>query len=316
MKLLILLIVLIPIANIQAARCLWVSSYASGYAWEDGIERGIRSVLRDKCEIKKFSMNTRVNKSPEFARHQAILAKQMIASYKPDVVIASDDNVSKYLVSPYFKDSQVPFVFCGINWTVEEYGYPFENTTGIIEVDPIQPLIETIKSDWTIKFGTVFILNSNTNTARKSAKNLGIYFNQSGIKTQAYFAQDFADWKKGFLLGQNYDVSLLMNYSGISDWNSKQAKAFVQKMGKKITVSFHNWMSPYAMVLFTKQAEEQGEWAGHMALEILAGVKPMNIPIITSQRWDEYINITLLNAAGIELSKKIIDRAIPIENEP
>jgi len=170
MRLLFLVIALIPLSNIQAARCLWVSSYASGYAWEDGIGRGIHSVLDGKCEIKKFHMNTKVHRSQEFGQQQAKLAKQLIENYKPDVVIASDDNVSKYLVTPYYKNSHIPFVFCGINWTAEEYDYPFKNTTGIIEVDPVQPLIETIKSDWTIKFGTIFILNANTNSGTISIK--------------------------------------------------------------------------------------------------------------------------------------------------
>jgi len=308
-------LLLLPLINIQAARCLWVSSYASGYAWEDGLEKGIYSVLNNKCEIKKFSMNTKVNKGTEFAQAQAKSAKQLIDSYQPDVVIASDDNASKYLVAPYFKNSSVPFVFCGINWTTDEYAYPYKNVTGILEIDPAGPMVETIKSDWAININNLFILNADTHTAKKSAKNLGVFFEKNGIKTESYFAQDFADWEKGFLLGQQYDVVLLMNHSGINDWDKERAKEFVYNNGKTLTVSFHKWMSPYAMVLFTKQAEEQGEWAAKMALEILKGVSPENIPITSNQRWDEYINLGLINAANIELSKKFIDRAVPTELE-
>ena len=43
-------------------------------------------------------------------------AKAEIDAFKPDVVIAADDNASKYLIEPYFKDAALPFVFCGVNW--------------------------------------------------------------------------------------------------------------------------------------------------------------------------------------------------------
>jgi len=306
--------VCLPMLTLQAApRCLWVSSYASGYAWEDGLEKGLYSVLDGQCEIQKFSMNTKINKSTDYAKQQAKAAKLLIENYKPDVIIASDDNVSKFLVVPYYKNSDIPIVFCGINWTTEEYAYPFKNVTGVIEIDPARPMVETIKTDWSMKVGSIFILNADTRTAKKSAKNLGRYFRKAGIKTIAYYAKTFNEWKQGFLLSQNYDVSLLMNNSGINDWDQQQAKKFVYNNGKTLTVSFHKWMSPFAMVLFTKQAEEQGEWAAKMALEILKGESPENIPITSNQRWDEYVNMELINAANITLSKKFIDRAVPID---
>jgi len=129
----------------QLRKCLFVASYHQGYAWQDGLERGLRSVLEGKCEIRQFNMDTKRNPSPDFCRHKALEAKALIESWKPDIVIASDDNASKYLVAPYFKDAKLPFVFCGINWTAKEYGYPYSNATGMIEVFPIKQLIKQIK---------------------------------------------------------------------------------------------------------------------------------------------------------------------------
>lgn len=41
----------------------------------------------------------------------ALKAKEIIDSFKPDVVILSDDNALKYVYEPYYYKSKIPFVF-------------------------------------------------------------------------------------------------------------------------------------------------------------------------------------------------------------
>ncbi len=69
----------------------------------------------------------------------------MIDSWQPDVVIASDDNASKYLIAPYYKGGDLPFVFCGLNWDASVYGFPAKNVTGMVEVAQIPQLLEVLK---------------------------------------------------------------------------------------------------------------------------------------------------------------------------
>ena len=133
-------------AEAAPARCLYVSSYHAGYEWNDGIERGLESVLQGKCEIKKFYLDGKRHLDEKFAKSKALEAKELIESWKPDIVIAADDNASKYLIMPYFKNAAVPVVFCGLNWTAEPYGYPYRNATGMIEVGPIEPLSAEVRA--------------------------------------------------------------------------------------------------------------------------------------------------------------------------
>ena len=121
----------------EAARCVYISSYHKGYAWSDGVERGLLKTLDGHCEITRFDMDSKRNKDEASIQQAALEAKALIDATQPDVVIASDDNASKYLIVPYYKDAEIPFVFCGVNWTVEQYGYPFSNVTGMIEVAAI-----------------------------------------------------------------------------------------------------------------------------------------------------------------------------------
>ena len=132
---------LLPRAAI-AVRCLFISSYHQGYKWSDGVERGIRNTIGQQCELKQFDMNTKRNKDQSYIEQKALEAKALIEAWRPDVVITADDNAAKYTIKPFYKDHVIPFVFCGINWTVEEYGFPYQNVTGMIEIAPIEPLFD------------------------------------------------------------------------------------------------------------------------------------------------------------------------------
>ena len=136
---------LLMMQGAASKKCLFVNSYHTGYPWSDGIEKAISKTLEGKCEYQHIEMDTKRNPTPEYAQKKALEIKAHIETWKPDVVITSDDNASKYLGVPYFKDSPIPFVFCGVNWSVSEYGYPFKNTTGMVEILAIEPLLVEVK---------------------------------------------------------------------------------------------------------------------------------------------------------------------------
>ena len=297
----------------HAADCLWIASYAPGYEWNDGIERGLRSTLGSKCKLDTFFMDTRGNKSPAHARQQALAAKQLIEQRRPDVVIASDDNASKYLVLPYFKNSDIPIVVNGINWSVDEYGYPFNNVTGMVEISPIRPLLRLVAKQLGHHKSRALYLAPNTHTSRKSYKYYRKHLAHEGITLEALHTNTFSEWKQGFLAGQEYDLLLLSNNSGIENWDNNEAADFALTNSATLSISLNRWMTPYSMIVFTKVAEEQGEWAAKVALEILNGTKPGDIPMTANQRWDEYLNIKLLDAAGIQLTEESAGRTIVIK---
>ena len=133
-------------ANYSGKKVLFIDSYHEGYAWSDGIASGIQRTLGGKgIELKIFRLDTKRNTDEAFKKEACSKAKSEIESFKPDVVIAADDNASKYLVEPYFKNSTLPIVFCGVNWDASVYGYPYTNTTGMIEVTPVPQLVEQLQ---------------------------------------------------------------------------------------------------------------------------------------------------------------------------
>ena len=120
--------------SVLASKCLFISSYHTGYEWSDGVELGLRSTLQGECEIKQFDMDTKRNKDETSIKQAALAAKALIDEWQPDVVITADDNAAKHVIASHYRDAPIPFVFCGVNWSVEEYGFPYANTLSLIHI--------------------------------------------------------------------------------------------------------------------------------------------------------------------------------------
>ncbi|WP_310389267.1 hypothetical protein [Roseateles sp.] len=297
----------------DAARCLYVSSYHSGYEWNDGLERGMDPILKGRCEQKRFYMDGKRNLDADFARAKGLEAKALIDAWQPDVVIAADDNASKYLVLPYLRNAKVPVVFCGVNWTVEPYGYPYDNATGMIEVGPIEPLLREVRAVVNNARRGVF-LSAAEMTQTKEFEMSRDKYGAAGISIAHTAVTTMAAWEQGFLAAQKEaDFIIIGNYAGIKDWSGEQARAFVLRHGGKFTVAYLEWMAPYAMLTMSKIADEQGEWAAKVALMILDGVSPRSIPIVANRRWDMFINPRLLGPSGHRLSSEITRKAVKVE---
>jgi ABC-type uncharacterized transport system substrate-binding protein len=289
-------------------KCLLVMSYHSGYAWNDGIEAGVEQTLAGKCNLKKFYMDTKRNQDSKFAKKMALKAKSLIESYQPDIVIVSDDNASRYLVKPYFKNNKLPFVFCGINWTADLYGYPYKNATGMIEVAPIIPLLKIIKQTVANTKKGIY-LSADVITEHKDYIHYQQEYKKSNIELKGVFVSTMKQWKKAFIEAQSADFIIINNYAGINDWDEKVASAYVKKHGKKFSVTNYKWMMSFAMFALTKDAYEQGRWSAEVALSVLAGTPISTIPITVNKEWEMFVNLNLLKSANINMDKHILRRA-------
>jgi len=295
--------------NASAAKCLYVSSYHKGYEWNDGIERGLEEGLQGKCELSRFYMDTNRNTTPKFAQRKALEAKQLIEQTRPDVVIACDDAASQYLIMPYFRNAAVPIVFCGVNWTVKAYGYPYSNVTGMIEIAPIKPLVKEVRSILPAVRSGIY-LAADVMTQHKEFEENREAYAQANIKLSPIFVKTLATWQAGFAAAQKADFVVLGTNAGITDWDNRQAYQSVMSSVQKLIVTNYDWMAPYAMLAMTKAAEEQGEWSAHLVQSILSGITPDKLPIVANRRWQTYVNVELAAAAKIQLPLGLVHKAV------
>jgi ABC-type uncharacterized transport system substrate-binding protein len=294
-------------AAAETRKCLFVSSYHQGYAWSDGVERGLRQTLAGKCQIRQFDMDTKRRKSVQEKTAAAREARSLIESWQPDVVITADDNAAKYLIQPYYAGADLPFVFCGINWTVEEYGFPYKNVTGMIEVAPVQTMIEQA-------IGLVpgarraLYIGANTPTERKNADRMRKAVEDQGLEFEQQLASSLSSWVAAYASGQDFDFIIVGSNAGIDDWDDRRAAQAIRQHTRRLTVTNHEWMMPVTMLGMTKVAEEQGDWAGRVALQILDGMAPDSIPIVANRKWDLFLNAGLIDAAGLKLPAQLVSK--------
>ena len=295
------------------ARCLYVSSYHAGYEWNDGIERGLESVLQQRCNIRKFYMDGKRQLGEEYARARALEAKRLVDTWKPDIIIAADDNASKFLIMPYFKNAAVPVIFCGLNWTADAYGYPYRNATGMIEVGPIEPLrAEVLAVVKRARRGA--FLSADEITQKKEFSMVQEIYKRRGITMTHTAVDTMAAWQAAYTAAQDSaDFLVIGNNAGIKDWDNALARRHAFEHGRRFSVAYLDWMAPYAMLTMAKIADEQGEWSGKVALLILDGTPPSKIPVVANRRWNMFVNTRLLDKSGIRLSPDILQKAVKVE---
>jgi ABC-type uncharacterized transport system substrate-binding protein len=291
-------------------RVLYVDSYHEGYEWSDGVTEGIRSVLNNAdVKLKIFHMDTKRNTDEAYKRHAALQAKELIGSFHPDVVIASDDNASKYLIMQYFKNASLPFVFCGVNYNADDYGFPYSNVTGMLELPPAVKLIYSLKHFKRIV--TVGYLAADTLTERKD----GFYTNKDVREDFVErYVKTFSEWKTAFNELQNkVDVLILGNNGGIRGWDNGEAQQFTLENTRIPTGCLLDWMAPFVFLGATRSAQEQGRYAASTALRILDGTPPSSIPIIGNVEANIIINMKIAGKLGIKVPQsflKIASRVI------
>jgi len=293
-------------------RCLYINSYHVGYAWSDQIEAAVKAGLSGHCDLTTFYMDTKRHTSTAFGQQKALEAKALIASLKPDVVIASDDNASKYLIAPYYKNATLPFVFCGINWTAKAYGYPYSNATGMIEVSAIKELLHKSRTILGDVKTVAFLAAKGVRTDEKEFQWMRKVYAHEGVEVVPFYAASMDEWEKDYLAAQVYDVLVLNNHAGIHDWDKQRAIAFVRQYTKKLSLTTYDFMADYSILSMTKVAKEQGQWAAKVAIRILQGRSAASIPVVANRQFNLFVNLTILEHSPIQLPEPVLFKAIKI----
>lgn len=291
-------------------RCLFISSYHVGYVWSDGIEASVYQHLQDHCDLRSVYLDSKRQPQTNSIKAKAAKIHQLVNEWKPDVIIAADDNASKFVIKPYYRDSDIPVIFCGINWSVKEYGYPYSNATGMVEVMPIKSLVKYVRQTVPNARNGLF-LSAQVITERKDYERYKKVFARKGIKLNAELVTTFSEWTEKYHSSQSYDFIIVNNNAGIPDWNDMKARAVVNGANRRPGFTVYEWMMPYAMIGVTKDPEEQGEWAAKVARSVLNGVQVSTIPIIPNQRWNLWRNDELSNRARLDIPVSIKIKSRP-----
>ena len=301
-------------AGMEKKKIVYVNSYHRGFPPSDQITGGVMEGLpADSFEVVAYFMDTKRNPSADFMKKRAAELIDSIREMKPDLLIASDDNAMKYLVVPYFQHDPLPIVFCGINWSAEQYDVSAINITGVLEILPVKEAIQTIRPYYpSIK--KLLVLNENTTTSQKTRPILDTLLGNLGLEVTQALVDDFESWKSVFKEGNDaYDIIYLQTRGAIRGWDDEEAVKHVEEFIKVPLVTCEEFMMPYALLGVTQLSEEQGRVAAAMARSVLNGIRPGDIPVEKNRLTRVWINSRLAEKIGFQPEKTLKERAEYVE---
>jgi ABC-type uncharacterized transport system substrate-binding protein len=317
----ILLILILTLSGLQTcmesggkSKIVYVNSYHRGFPPSDEITSGVfENLPADSFHISAYFMDTKRNPSEEFIRKRAEELFDSINIEEPDVLIVSDDNALKYLVLPYFRNTPLPVVFCGINWSTDQYDLSGCNITGILEILPVRDLVQTLKPYYP-SMKKLLVLNENTTTSRKTKPILDTLLTSIGMEVTQELVDDFDSWKTVFAeANQKYDIIYLQTRGAIKGWDHNEALKHIDRHIKIPLVTCEEFMMPYAVFGLTQVSGEQGMVAAEKAKKILDGTGASDIPVTQNHRTKIWLNPRLVQKIGFVPDAELRTRAAIVE---
>jgi ABC-type uncharacterized transport system substrate-binding protein len=302
-------------------RIVFINSYHQGYPWSDGILSGFVQTLNMKKRqqsnfwgnedyvLRTFYMDTKRNSGEANKRSSAKQAMELIESWKPDIVITSDDNAVKYLVTPMLKHSALPIVFSGVNWDASEYNLPQDQVTGMIEVQPVDQIIAALQPYARGK--KIGFLKGKDLSAVKEAEAFETFL---GISLHRRLVNNFEEWITAYrAMQQDCDILLVGNSASIRGWDHTRAKELVATATRIPSGTWDAWMQEYALLTFSTIPAEQGAWVAEAARTILTGQSPANIAVTQNHKTKIYRNMVIAKQLKIIFPMEFIRRSLAVE---
>jgi len=292
--------------------CVYIASYAPGYSWQDGIERALTQTLKDHCKIKTFFMNSKKVSDEESLQKIGLHAVEFIKKHSPEVVITSDDNAVKYVLKEHFHNSQLPFVFCGVNNSGIPYGLPYKNTTGMVEKTPTENILKLLFSINPGKTHVAFMTTSGT-SANRDIHQFHQLVDKLGIASSAFQIRNEQDWRvlyKQLQEDPKVDIILFSNRVAFKTWDHNKNIEWIKQHNNKLSITTQDWMMPYVAVGMSKMPDEQGFWAGAAAIEILNGTPANQISVVPNQKFQLWINPLIAKPFKDQLPENIFSQSL------
>ena len=296
-------------------RVMVVMSYEKSYPWVKDVEKGIESVLADLCTIRYFYLNTKTDrKSGELRAKEAYEA---YLDFKPDGVIASDDDAQVMFVVPYLRNQvPTPIMFCGVNSEPEKYGYPARNVSGVLERECIkESLLFLTQLAPDIKTFGLMVKQSSTGLAVKKqmeneAMQYPVQFKGTIVVNTVAEALDAAENIK-----RTWDALFYITLEGISGSDGAPVSDaqvipdLLEAYNKPVFTNAIYRVKCGALGAVVKSGREHGQLSSKMLLQAMRGTPVSGIKITQNRFGRRILNVDALKELGISSPKPFLIRS-------
>ena len=295
-------------------KVLLVHSYHAQYEWVAQITRGVKRAFEFAsvdCEV--FHMDTKRRSDLEWKRQAGEAAAEVVLQWKPDVVIAVDDNAQEYFAKRYAGQNDPQIIFCGVNADPAKYGYPAANVTGILErpyyAATIDILLEILP-----EARRLAVITDNSPTSAGAIEYMRQHQQTSMTPVCWETPNTFEEWKASILKVQDSaDAIATYMYHTVGQPDASQnmeprdvMRWTVENSRIPLIGFFVFAVDDGALCGMVESGVEHGSEAGRLALQILNGTKPSDLPITTARHGQSMLNLDTAKRLGIEIPASVV----------
>lgn len=304
----------------ERQRALVLHSYHPEYVWVQDVNKGILKGLEEErfeaeknLKLEYFYMDTKRKTDEKWKLEVAAKAKAHIAAYKPDVVIAVDDNAQKYVVGDLAKGGP-PFVFLGVNADPMNYGYlrsletPGGQVTGSIERARFEQSFALLQQIVPGVHNLAVICDDGPTgksvVQRVKEKADALAINIVALKQTG----SFSEWKRFVEEVQTQaDALLVIVYHTLKDdagqpVHENDVLSWTVENSKLPDMGFWSWAVEGGLLCSEAiSGFQQGHFAATVASYVLMGQSPGEFPVDKPQRGEVCVNLARAKMLGIEI---------------
>jgi ABC-type uncharacterized transport system substrate-binding protein len=301
-------------------RALVLHSYHPEFIWVQDVNRGILQGLREErfeteknLTLEYFYMDTKRKTDEQWKLEVAAKAKTRIATFKPDVVIAVDDNAQKYVVKD-MASGDTPFVFLGVNADPMTYGYlrslkaPGGQVTGSIERERFRQSFALL-DQLVPGVRNLAILCDDGPTGRPVVERVKLQAAELGINIVAVKQTgSYGEWQRFVAEIQTQaDALLVVLYHTLKDdagkpVNENTVLSWTVENSQLPDMGFWSWAVDGGLLCSEAiSGFQQGHYAATVASYVLLGQSPGEFPVDKPQRGEVCVNLARAKMLGIEI---------------
>jgi ABC-type uncharacterized transport system substrate-binding protein len=302
-------------SSVAGKKLLLVHSYHKEYEWVAQLTRGVRrSLEKSGVELHVFYMDTKRRSDEAWKRKSGEAAAAVVEQWKPDAVIAADDNAQEYFAKRYADRDSPQIVFCGVNGEPGDFGYPAKNVTGILERPHFVATLDILHQ---IVPGArrIAIITDNSETSAGAVKYMKEHPDSVEI-VSSDAPNTFEEWKKAVERVQgSADAVATYTYHTVAQPNSpvnmepREVMAWTVEHSKLPVLGFFVFaVDDGALCGMVESGVEHGYEAGQIALGLLGGKKAADYPVTTASHGQSMLNRTTANHLGITVPDRVLKR--------
>ena len=298
-------------------KVLHIMSYHSPWKWTDDQLHGFQEALSDlDVQYKVFQMDTKRHSSEKWKMKVAAQAKEIIDTWKPDLVYTNDDNAQQYIVKDYV-DTDIPFVFSAVNAEPMEYGFVgSKNVTGVLErmhyVQTVQLLKQLVPN-----VRKIAIITDSGKMWGPMIESLKLDKSElpKDVEVVGYYVIDtFTEYKKTLksFEGMVDAVGML----GVFEFKDKRGNNVPLEQVQQWTINnsklpdFSFWkdrVDKGTLCAVTVSGLAQGQAAGRIARSILSeGRSPASYPMKATEKGIPIVNLARARKLNINPSSSVL----------